>query len=173
MSSTLLRSRRSSRITRPLSRRLLFLFLSTTLAILSTYYQSRPLQPSTLPTPTSSVLTSSRPQIPVEIREKFQVVEVLRRFLYIIDVLIAFLFDQVLLLMPLFSSTQYFFYFVFALVIFQLDIVAYDDQSRSLSQFQQRYMEYRVQSRFLQQFKLIINQSNPFDNLKRSDFLKV
>ena len=146
MSSRLLRSRRSSRVICPLSWQLLSQLSSTTLVILSTYYQSQPLWPLIPLTPTSLVLTFFQSQILVEIREEFQVVEVLYKFLYIINILIPLLFNQVLLLMLLLSSTQYLFYFVFTFVIFQLDIVAYNDQRGSLSQFQQRYIEYRVQS---------------------------
>ena len=173
MNSILLRSRRSSRATYPLSQRLFPQPLSTILITLLICHQSQPLQPLTLLTSTSLVLTFFQLLIPVKFREEFQVVEVLLRFLGIINILIALLFNQILLLISLSSSIQYFLYLIFAFIVFQLDIVIYDNQGRSFSQFQQRYIEYRVQSRSPQQFKLIINQSNFFNNLKRSDFLKI
>ena len=173
MNLMLLRSRRSLRTASFLSRRLLPQPLSIILITPSTYHQSQLLQPSTLPTPTSLVSTFFHSQILVEFREEFQVVEVLYKFLGIIYILVAFLLNQVLLLMLLLPSIEYPFYFIFAFVILQLDISVYNDLSRSLSQFQQRYIEYRIQLRSSQQFKSIINQSNLLNNLERSNFLKV
>ena len=135
---------------RPLFRRLLFRFLSTTLATPQTYHQSQPSWPSILLTLTSLVLTSFQSQILVEIRKEFQAVKVLRRFLYIIDILIAFLLNQVLSLTSYFPYFQYSFYLIFAIIVFQLDFFLYSGQRRSLYQFQQGNIEYRVQSRFLQ-----------------------
>ena len=71
-----------------------------------------------------------------KVLKKFGAVEVFRGFLGIVNVLITLLFNQVLLLISLFPSFQYLFYFVFAFIILQLDIIVYNDLGRSLSQFQ-------------------------------------
>ena len=124
MNSIPSKSRRSLQVICLLSLRLFPRPLSTILVTLSTYHQSQPLQPSTLLTPTSLVLTSFQPQILVEFREEFQAVEVLYKFLGIINILVALLFNQILLLISLFPSIQYLFYFIFAFVVFQLDFSA-------------------------------------------------
>ena len=79
---------------------------------------AQPQQHLTLLTLTSLVLSFPRLQILVELREKFQVIKVLYRFLYIINILIPLLFHQVFLLIFFLPYFQYYFYLIFAIIIF-------------------------------------------------------